>query len=95
MVQQGDQADIDDNFARVRVNEQGRIVLPAGLRCQVGIEPGDTVVVQVKGDHLEILTDDAIIARLQALTAHVPRGTLVSEELIADRRAEALREMED
>ena len=79
--------------ARVKLNAQGRLVIPAELRCQVGLVPGETVIVRVVGDHLEILSEDAVIARLHALTAHVPRGTLVSEELIAERRAEALREM--
>jgi hypothetical protein len=50
------------------------------------------VVVEVVGDHLEVVSEEALLARLLVLTEHVPRGTLVSEELIAERRAEAARE---
>ncbi len=78
--------------ARVKLNAQGRLVIPAELRCMVGLHPGETVVVRVVDDHIELLSEDTILRRMRARAGHVPPGTLVSEELIADRRAEAARE---
>lgn len=35
-----------------RIDERGRVVLPADIRKQLGLEPGDTVFVQKQGDQL-------------------------------------------
>ena len=78
--------------ARVRVNSQGRIVIPAALRCALGIEAGDSVVISLAGDHLEILTNEALLERVWTRTEHMPHDGRVSESLIADRRAEAALE---
>lgn len=86
---------VSNPFARVRVNEQGRLVLPAALRCLVGIVPGETVAVSVVGDHLEIVSDAALLARMWAATEGVARDGSVTDELIAERRAEAAREALD
>jgi AbrB family looped-hinge helix DNA binding protein len=78
--------------ARVKLNEQGRLVIPAELRCLAGLTPGDTVIVRAVGDHIEILSEAAIFERIQAAAGRYEGRTLPSEELIAERRAEAERE---
>jgi bifunctional DNA-binding transcriptional regulator/antitoxin component of YhaV-PrlF toxin-antitoxin module len=77
----------------LQVKEAGRIVLTAELRTAMGIKEGDTVLAQVEKGELRLFRRDDAIRRLQAKArALVPSGTLVSEELIADRRKEAARE---
>lgn len=72
----------------------GRLQVPVDLRRELGIADGDTVVMEVKDGSLVITPYRQVIARVQEmLRPYRPTdGTLVSEELIAERRAEAERE---
>ncbi len=74
----------------VEVGAKGRLVVPARLRRQLGIEEGSELVALVENGALVLLTRDAIADRLHAMFAHV-EGSL-ADELIAERRAEAARE---
>ena len=79
--------------ARVHVGEKGRIVIPAAMREALGVKPGDTVEMRFEDYELKVSTRRAKIRRAQAsVRGLVPPGTLVSEELIAERREEAKRE---
>lgn len=83
------------HFARVKVNSQGRIVIPAEMRCDLGIKPGDTVVVKIQDGRLAVETRDFIIARIHSRWAQVPPEVSVVDELLAERREEARRELEE
>ena len=39
-----------------RVNENGRVVIPASFRRALGINPGETVVLRLENDELRITT---------------------------------------
>lgn len=79
--------------ARVKVGEKGRIVIPAEIREAMGIGVGDTVEMTVKDYELRVSTRRARIRRAQERARqYVPAGTLVSEELIMERRAAARHE---
>ena len=79
--------------ARAQIGEKGRIVIPAAMRKALGIGEGDTVELEFKDHELRISTRCARIRRAQESVRHLaPPGTLVSEELIAERREEARRE---
>ena len=79
--------------ARARVNENGRVVIPAALRKALGINIGDQVVLRVEDDELRISTLQRRIERAQRLVRqHVKPGTSLVDELIAERRAAAKRE---
>ena len=41
---------------RMRVNENGRVVIPASFRKRLGIRIGDEVVLQIEDDELRIMT---------------------------------------
>lgn len=80
--------------ATLAVNHQGRVTLPVGLRRELGIEPGSSVVAYVEDGRL-IMEDRArLVARVQREAA-VGRtsGESPVEALIADRRAEARDEL--
>ena len=79
--------------ARTRLNENGRIVIPAAMRAALGLQVGDEVVLIVDDGELRLTTAARRIERAQRLVRkHVPKGVSLSAELIADRRREAARE---
>ena len=77
---------------RIRLRPQGRIVIPAGLRRSLGIQPGDGLVAWVEGDRLILRRREAIEEELWDLFRGVRGG--MTDELLAERREEARRELE-
>jgi AbrB family looped-hinge helix DNA binding protein len=78
---------------RVRVNENGRVVIPAPVRQALGIKPGDEVVLRVEDDELRITTMKHRIERAkQLIRKHVKPGTSLVDDLIVERRKAAKRE---
>jgi AbrB family looped-hinge helix DNA binding protein len=78
---------------RMRVNENGRVVIPASFRKRLGIRVGDEVVLQIQDDELRITTLKRSIERAQRLVRkHVKPGTSLVDELIAERREAARNE---
>ena len=77
----------------VRVVEGGKMVIPAALRRKYGLTVGKTVVVSDGPNGLTIRSLDDAIADVQAIMAkYAPPERILSDEIIADRRAEAERE---
>ena len=78
---------------RQRVNENGRVVIPASFRKALGINIGDEVVLRIDDDELRITTLKRRVERAQRLVRkHVKRGTSLVDELIAERREAARNE---
>ncbi|MRX52023.1 AbrB/MazE/SpoVT family DNA-binding domain-containing protein [Paracoccus sp. S-4012] len=78
---------------RVKVVEGGKLVIPAAFRRAMGIAPGDTVIVELDEGELRVRSLSSAIRRVQERMRELnPDGRILSEELIADRRAEAARE---
>jgi AbrB family looped-hinge helix DNA binding protein len=78
---------------RTRINENGRVVIPASFRKALGIKIGDEVVLRIQDDELRISTLKRRIERAQRLVRkHVKLGTSLVDELIAERREAAKRE---
>jgi len=79
--------------ARLRVNENGRMVIPIAFRRAVGINAGDEVILRVEDDELRITTLKKRLERAQRLVRkYIKPGLSLSDELIAERRREARRE---
>lgn len=77
----------------VRVVEGGKIVIPAALRRKFGFDVGKTLVVDETPSGVAIRSLDDAIATAQAIMAKVaPPERVLSDELIAERRAEAARD---
>lgn len=82
--------------AKARINENGRIVIPAEIRQQMGLIPGETLHLKLEGETLKIESNRARIRRVQeSLRRLIPPDRVLSDELIAERREEARREMEE
>lgn len=81
---------------KTRINEQGRIVIPAEIRREMNIKPGETVLMSFEDGVLKIESHRARIRRIQEeFKKYAKPGVLASDELIAERREEARREMEE
>jgi len=75
---------------RMRVNENGRLVIPASFRKALGINPGDEVILRIEDDELRITTLKRNIEQAQRLVRkHVKSGTSLVNELIEERRKAA------
>nr|WP_310522320.1 AbrB/MazE/SpoVT family DNA-binding domain-containing protein [Polymorphobacter sp.] len=71
----------------------GKISLPAELRRALGLQDGDTISLEIDGDSFTGMSYAARVRRVQAMFApYRTPGVLASDELIAERRAEAARE---
>ena len=76
-----------------KVVEGGRIIIPSSFRQSMGLVKGDTVFMELHGDELRVRPARSALRRIQAkYRALAPSEGLVSDELIAERRAEAERE---
>jgi AbrB family looped-hinge helix DNA binding protein len=77
-----------------KMNEQGRIVIPAVCREKAGIAPGEELLVDVVGEgELRLRTKQQALKRAQEILGkRLPKGRDLVAELIAERRREAKRE---
>jgi AbrB family looped-hinge helix DNA binding protein len=82
--------------AKTVLAANGRIVIPAAIRAELGFKPGETLVMEVHEGKLRVESFDARLAQIQdeLLQIFGPERSL-SDELIAERRAEALHEQEE
>ena len=78
---------------RIRVSQNGRVVIPASFRKALGINIGDEVVLRLQEDELRITTQQRRIERAQRRARqHVRPGTSLVDEFLAERRDAAKRE---
>jgi AbrB family looped-hinge helix DNA binding protein len=85
------------NFQSVvsRISANGRVVIPAELRRQMGLQVGEAVVMEVVDGVLRVEPQGTRIRRVQeSLRRLIPPERCLSDELIADRREEARHETE-
>ncbi len=76
----------------VTIGRQGRLVVPALLRRQLGIETGDVLVARAEDDRLVLEPRQTVLARLRRRYADVPADVSLADDLIAQRREESVRE---
>jgi AbrB family looped-hinge helix DNA binding protein len=82
--------------AKAPLSPNGRIVIPAAIRQEMGLSAGDTLLMDVEDGVLRIESYPARIRRIQREVAkYIKPGVLASDELIAERREEARREEEE
>lgn len=84
---------------KARISPNGRILIPAAIREEMGFEPGESLFIDVEDGVLRIESHRRRIRRIQEeFRKHVPikPGEMpMSDQLIAERREEARREMEE
>lgn len=80
----------------MHADSQGRVMLPAWWRKKEGVDPSTELCVAVtEQGALVVETREQGLRRARAIMRkYIPEAARLSDELIADRRAEALRESE-
>ena len=77
----------------VKVEKNGKILLPVNIRRILNLHEGDSDLllhVDEANQSVTLETRDRALARARArLARYIPEGTVLSEELLADRRREA------
>ncbi len=77
----------------VKLGKGGRVVIPVGLRRQMGVAVGDELVLRYRDGHLEILTARQAVHAAQELVKRYTGGKRnLAQELIAERRRDAKSE---
>ena len=74
----------------VAVGPKGRVVIPASIRRELGIDEGSELVALVEGESVVLVPRSAVKSRLRSIFADI--GVSMRQELIDERRAEARRE---
>ncbi|WP_052161233.1 hypothetical protein [Hoeflea sp. BAL378] len=81
------------DFRALNVTADGALLLPADIRRAMALDKDGRVTVQVRDGELVVISPMAAVRRLQKKAQELgPGSRLASDELIAERRAEALRE---
>jgi bifunctional DNA-binding transcriptional regulator/antitoxin component of YhaV-PrlF toxin-antitoxin module len=80
--------------ATLKVDSQGRVMLPSWWRKEAGVDATTELCVAVREDGgLLLETREQGLRRARALLRrYIPEQVSLSKELIAERRAEAARE---
>jgi bifunctional DNA-binding transcriptional regulator/antitoxin component of YhaV-PrlF toxin-antitoxin module len=76
----------------VKMGTNGRFVLPVEVRRALGVADGGTLVVRLVDDEVRLSTPAAAVRRAQRAVRPYLQGRSLSDELLADRRAEAAGE---
>lgn len=80
---------------RLKVNENGRVVIPLEFRKALGIRSGDEVILTWSDGEILITTRQKRIEKAQQhVRQYVKPGVSLVDELIAERREAAKRELE-
>jgi bifunctional DNA-binding transcriptional regulator/antitoxin component of YhaV-PrlF toxin-antitoxin module len=77
----------------VKIEKNGKILLPANVRRILGIRDGESdllLTVDETRKSITVETRDRALTRIRnRIARYIPEGTLLSEELLSDRREEA------
>lgn len=77
----------------ITMAENGRLVIPAGMRAEIGLPEGGKMVARVEDGAVILEPFDAAVRRARDLVRrYVPAGTSLTDELVAERHAVADRE---
>jgi bifunctional DNA-binding transcriptional regulator/antitoxin component of YhaV-PrlF toxin-antitoxin module len=80
----------------VKVEKNGKLLLPVNVRRILKIRDGETdLVVRVDEERRSLTVEtreDALVRARARVAQYVPAGTMLSEELMADRREESANE---
>lgn len=82
---------VSDTYT-VEVGQKGRIVIPAPLRAEIGLAPGDVLVALADSGGVLLLPRQAVKERLRRLMAG---GPSLASELLRERREAASRDAAD
>ena len=78
---------------RLKLSENGRVVIPAQVRKALGVEAGDEIILEQDRNAFRITTQQQRIAEARKnIRRYIKPGTSLVDELIAERREAAKHE---
>lgn len=78
----------------VEIGAAGRVVIPAAFREKIGLAEGDRLLAKLVDGEIHLLTKEVALRNARKiLKEYVPKGVSLVDELIADRRREAAKEL--
>ncbi len=78
------------------VDPMGRVLIPAAVRKRLSLEPGTELCLREEKGKLVLQSRQQALREAQAIVrSFVPKGVSLVDELIAERREAARRELED
>jgi AbrB family looped-hinge helix DNA binding protein len=80
---------------RTQMAANGRVVIPAGIRRELGFEPGEELVVRLRDGRIELERPADLLKRMQREWQAAARGRSMVDDLLTDRRREFKREEEE
>jgi antitoxin PrlF len=81
------------NVHRGRLVSGGRLQIPVDIRQELSLADGDAVILEVVDGEIHVRPFRDAVSRIQArLREYVSADASLSDELIADRRADAASE---
>ncbi len=85
-----------DDIFRVAFESGGRVVLPAAVSERLGVKEGDYLVLRAQRDGTVVMISlKQVVNQAMGHFRDVAPGRSLADDLIADRRREALRESEE
>jgi AbrB family looped-hinge helix DNA binding protein len=85
-------------YTNLRIDTAGRVVIPAEMRSAMLAKPGDTLTARVVDGELRVVSREWVMRRIDEEAERFKKanpGVSLVDELIADRRDEARRDLED
>ncbi len=78
---------------RVKLSKDGGVIIPEAYREAIGLRAGDDAILLLDDGEVRLFSVEWGLRRAQEIVREcVPEGRSLSDELIAERRAEAERE---
>ncbi len=77
----------------MQVANDGKVEIPSEVAISMGWQAGERLTMQVQNGEVRIFSQAQAIRRAQAwMKSFIPEGRSLSDELIAERRQEAMGE---
>lgn len=78
---------------KVRLDKAGRLVVPVAIRKALGIRDEAVLIIQVENGSIKLQTIRSALEQVRVIAARYPNKASAVDELIAERRTEAAKEL--
>ncbi|CAK0758843.1 AbrB/MazE/SpoVT family DNA-binding domain-containing protein [Azospirillaceae bacterium] len=79
--------------SHITMAENGRLIIPAGMRAEIGLPEGGKMVARVENGTVILEPfEDAVRRARDLVRRYVPQGISLTDELVAERHAATERE---
>lgn len=80
------------NEFRIKLGENGRVLIPASCRRQLKLVPGQELIIKIEDEELHLFSLDHSVRKAQQLVKKYAKNQNLVEKLIKSRREDELNE---